>query len=273
MTKTVLDYYKGEGDHFRISASGISRFFTSTSSWFRENLTDLDEGFKGSSSSVLGTIVHYSLECYVRKNPVDLDEINQYLINQSTIVDDLDVDYIRHQYPIMARVGQTYLDRELDETCVAERFVEHTILTGITVGGSIDLHSGNTVIDYKTTSAKTIPKNIAYAHKLQLLTYAKLLIDQGHNIKYIRIVYITTDIVGEISEKSGKRLKSYPSEVHVLEEPITKDDLDMIRNIHDVIAQSVAKFRDEPSLRHILSQDMRLLNCQTTLKPKDEEEI
>ena len=76
-----------------------------------------------------------------------------------------------------------------------------------------------------------------------------------------------------MGKKTGKQLKSYPSEVHILEEPITQDDLDMIENIHTLIAESVTKFRDEPSLRHLLAQDLRLVNCKTTLKPIKEEEI
>ena len=274
MKKTVLDYYKGEGDHFRISASGISRFFTGTSSWFRENLTDLDEGFTGNTASVLGTIVHYNLECYVKNEPIDFLEIDQYLVNQSTIIDDLDVDYIHHQYPIMVRSAQQWITANvpLDEA-VAEKFMEHMLLSGITVGGSCDLHTSNTVYDYKTTSAKTLPKNIQYAHKLQGLTYAKLLIEQGYNIKYISIVYVTTDIIGGLSEKTGKPLKNYPSEAVQLIEPITQEDLDMIDNIHTLIAESVEKFRDEPSMRHLLGQDLRLKGCKTTLKQPIEEEI
>jgi len=274
MKKTVLDYYKGEGDDFRISASGISRFFTSTSSWFRENLTDLDEGFTGNTASVLGTCVHYCLEMYVKNEPIDFLEIDQYLVNQSTVIDDLDVDYIRYQMPLMVKVGQQWITSNvpLDEA-VPEKFMEHLLLPGITTGGSCDLHTDTTVYDYKTTSAKSLPKNIQYAHKLQALTYAKLLIEQGHNIKFMSIVYITTDIVGGLSEKTGKPLKNYPSEAVQLVEPILQEDLDMIENIHTLIAESVEWFRDTPALRHIIGQDLRLMNVKCNLKQLQEEEI
>ena len=268
-----FEYYNGENEttSFRISASGISRFFTSTSRWFAENLTDTAEGFTGNTSSVLGTLVHGHLEAYVKGEAIDPLEVDEYLTMQSTTVDDLDVNYIKYQLPIMVQVAIEYLqDTNLG---TAERFIFKDLLPGICVGGSIDLHTDNVVIDYKTTSAKAIPKNIAYAHKIQLLTYAKLLRDEGINITSIRIVYVTTDIDGGISEKTGKPLKSYPSDVQILEEAILPEDLEMIDNIWNVIAESVALFRDKPELHHILSQDMRLRSVKCTLQKLEEEEI
>jgi len=276
MKTNRLDYYNGENivgeGNFRISASGISRFFTNTSTWFAENLTNTQESFKGNTASTLGVIVHGILEGYVTKNPLPVEEIDDYLVKQATIVDDLDINYINHQYPIMATVAMQYLANNLDGSEVAEEFLVRELRNGIYVGGSCDLYTDNKVIDYKTTSAKSPPKSIAYAHKLQLLTYATLLKAKGINIQYMEIVYITTDITGEISEKTGKQLKSYPSNVVVLTEPILKEDLEMITNIHELIGESVALFRDAPELRHILSQDLRLKNVQCTID-KSEEEI
>ena len=272
MQKTKLDYVKGDDDHFRISASGISRYFTGTSSWYKENLLG-EDGFKGSTSSVLGTICHFGIECYVKNEDFDLREVNQYLENQATLVEDLDINYINLQYPIMLSKALYWVSENIDTTLVtSEAFMEKQLLPGITVGGSCDLHSDNTVYDWKTYSAKQPPKTITYAYKLQALTYAKLLIDKGYNIQYMSIVYISTDIIGEISEKTGKQLKSYPSDVTVLTEAITPEDLEMIGNIHQLIAESVEWFRDTPALRHIIGQDLRLVGCHCTLpKPIDEE--
>jgi len=58
----------------------------------------------------------------------------------------------------------------------------------------------------------------------------------------------------------------------VLTEPITPEDLEMIGNIHQTIANSVEWFRDTPALRPIIGQDIRLTGCHCTLsKPVDEE--
>ena len=274
-----LNYYNGENEvgegNFRISASGISRYFTGTSSWYRENLTDLDEGFKGNTSSCLGTLCHGFVEAYLKNDVLDLNTVNDYLVKQSTIIDDLDVNRINHQYPIMTNTILNWLSSNIDRSEVtSEPFIHKELLPGITVGGSCDWHTGNsgqTVYDLKTTSAKTLPKTIQYSHRLQLLTYSKLLIDQGINIKYISIVYLTVDDCGRVSEKTGKPLTQYPSKVVELKEPVTQEDLDMIGNIHDVIAESVEMFRDNIGMRHLLSQDMRLKGVKCNLiKPEEE---
>ena len=162
-----FEYYNGENEtsSFRISASGISRFFTSTSKWFAENLTNTAEGFKGSTASVLGTLVHGHLEAYVKGQIIEDSEIEEYLVMQSMIIDELDVNYIKYQLPIMVSVAIEYLqDTELG---TAERFIYKDLLPGICVGGSMDLHTDNVVIDYKTTSAKNITKesHVAKSYK------------------------------------------------------------------------------------------------------------
>lgn len=47
----------------------------------------------------------------------------------------------------------------------------------------------------------------------------------------------------------------------------------MINNIHQLIAESVATFRDAPNMRHLLAQDLRLKGCACTLVKPEEEEI
>ena len=269
-----LEYYNGEEHHegFRIGASGVSRFFTSTSSWFRESMLG-EDGFTGSRASVLGTVVHFCLECYVNKEPIDVEEIEQYLLNQKPLLDDVDLDYIRLQYPMMAQVTQNYLDNLDLTTAVSEPFVHKELLPGIHVGGSIDLHTDSTVYDYKTYSSKTAPKSMQYAHKLQLLTYASLLIDQGIPIRYMSTINISTNIDGGVSEKTGKPLKSYPPDVTPIVEVITAEDLEMIRNVHQVIAESVQTFRDNPAMRHLLAQDNRLRGCSCIYTTPEDEEI
>ena len=105
------------------------------------------------------------------------------------------------------------------------------------------------------------------------MTYKDKLLRHYPNIKYISTINVSAYIDGGISEKTGKPLKSYPSDVTVLTEPITPEDLEMIGNIHQTIANSVEWFRDTPALRHVISQDLRLRNVKCNLIKPDEEEI
>jgi hypothetical protein len=267
-----LDYYNGKEHHtgFRISASGISRFFSATSSWYRENLLG-ESGFTGSTASVLGTVVHGILEGYLTKNPLSESEIDSYLNEQAKIIPDLDIQYIMNQYPTMSAVAIDYLESLNLTDVVSEEFVHLELLPEIHVGGSIDLYSPTIVWDFKTYSSTQPPKSISYPYRMQLLTYAAIKIAQGVPIKYISTINISTEIVGEISPKTGKQFKSYPSDVIVLTEAITAEDLDMIRSTHTLIAESVRAFRDQPHFRHLLSQDLRLKGCSCTLKKQEEE--
>ena len=276
--KSKLAYYDGKHEipqgSFRISASGISRYFTSTSKWFRENLHG-EPGFEGSTASVLGTIVHYGLECYGKGILFEENEIDLYL---STLTIEVDEHYIRSQYHAMIAMGISYMT-EYHPSVTSERFLTYEVVPGIYVGGSCDAYDtqvttqGKCVIDYKTTSAKKLPEKIAYAHKLQLLTYARLLRQQGTDITHVSIVYITTYIDGGLSEKTGRPLKSYPNQVVELCEEITTEDMEMIVNIHQTIADAVEAYRDFPHLRGIISQDNRLKSLPTTLTKPEEEEV
>ena len=61
-----------------------------------------------------------------------------------------------------------------------------------------------------------------------------------------------------MSEKTGKPLKDYPSEVSVVTEEVTQDNLDLIGSCLQLVAESVQTWHDKPELRHLLAQDLRL---------------
>mgnify|MGYP004005806541 FL=1 len=266
-----LEYNNGENvvpeGEFRISASGISRFFTGTSSWFKENLTNQGTPFEGNKGSVTGTLVHGMAEAYLTGDELPTETIAKYVQHQDDNLPDLDINYIYQQYPMMWEALRDWLSRNIDNNQVtSEEFMYKELLPGIGVGGSCDMYSQDTVYDFKTYNSKTKPKSMQYGYRIQLLTYAKLLRDKGININYISTINVSAYIDGGISEKTQKPLKSYPSDVTVLTEPITPDDLEMIKNIHEVIAEAVETYIAEPRLRGILAQDNRckLLPCSYT---------
>ena len=55
-----------------------------------------------------------------------------------------------------------------------------------------------------------------------------------------------------------RRLKSYPPEVTVLTESITKDDLDFIESCLQLCKETYIQAEANPSLVHLLYRDMRL---------------
>ena len=90
------------------------------------------------------------------------------------------------------------------------------------------------------------------------MTYAWLYKQLGHQVNYIKLVYITRNETGRFSEKTGKPLQDYPSQVYTVQEPVTQANLDLIESCIKLIAESVQCWQQHPELRHILAQDYRL---------------
>lgn len=286
-----LDYNYGNKSipgTFRISASQISNYFDATCNWYRKNLLGEDVGFLGSTSSVAGTCVHFAAESYVKNNlqlpQEDKDEMYAYIEEQAQKFPDL-VDPIQCREIIspMWRSLRDYLQQ--NPGGLSEPFLEVEILPGITVGGSIDrllVPNDSTIYtsldqlagksvyiqDWKTTSTKyASDKSITQSamtknYEWQLLVYAYVL-KKAYNITTLAIqdIFITREHEGEISEKTGKRGKSYPSVVVPITKPVTPESLEFIESIINIVAHSVQSFVLNPGpQRAMLAQDWRLIN-------------
>ena len=253
---SVFDYNDGldiTNGAFRISASQVSKFFDNTNVWYRENL--LGEGkFEGNTATKLGTVVHGAIEMYVDNGEVDWDEIYRFINN---ITDpEIDIDHISMQVEPMVHAALDYVSRHMPQE--TEKFVFQEIIPGYGAGGSIDAIRGHTIMDWKTTSQKSPITRFSRSYWFQQMTYAWVLKQQGVTINHLKLVYITNNEVGRVSEKTGKPLKDYPSQVYEVTEQVTEESLDIIENALKLVAESAKTFQERPELRHLLAQDMRL---------------
>ena len=121
---------------FRISASQLSKFFDSTSAWYREHLLG-ESGFEGSTASHLGNCVHAAAAMHFHKLPTDHVAIHNYV--SSIISPDVDKALILEQYPPMVEALKSQF---LNSTRIteSETFLWQEILPGIGVGGSADAY-------------------------------------------------------------------------------------------------------------------------------------
>ena len=238
---------------FRISASQISRFFDSTSQWYREFMLG-ESGFEGSTASELGTCVHAAAAMYIDDKTVYYDQIDNYIDSITNPL--VEKSLIQEQYPLMVDALVAYLeDHTFSES---ESFLWKELQPGIGVGGSCDARRGDIVVDFKTTSSKTPPKTFQRSYWFQCMVYAWLYKQQGIDIKFIQLVYITRSETGRVSEKTGKPLKDYPSQTSIVTEPVTEESLALIESCIHLITESVEAWNAHPELHHILAQDMRL---------------
>ena len=85
---TELDYVSGatilpEGA-FGISPSGVSQFIEKPHLWFKNHILK-EKTFDQSTSTVLGTVVHFCAESYTKHKKVNYHEIYKYLYSQTCI--------------------------------------------------------------------------------------------------------------------------------------------------------------------------------------------
>ncbi len=171
-----IEAHNTSPDFFKISPSSISRFFSSTRQWYGENFLD-EDAFQGSTSSILGSVVHYFAEqAALGIRPSDPDQlVSDYLDAQT-------VDFDRSEVESLWRDMANTLNAE----CVfpsqpnidsVEQFIFEPILPGVYVGGTYDAlirtsgfpgsaNSTFSVRDYKTTAKK--PSGFSYDYRMQL---------------------------------------------------------------------------------------------------------
>ena len=262
--KDYFSYYNGSdvipASTFRISPSQLSRFLDSTSQWYREFLLGESPAFEGSTASELGTCVHAAAAMYFDNKQVDRNAIHTYISSISN--PEVDTSVIRSQVGPMVNA---LLDQFLKSTKAthSEWFVSTEILPGIIAAGSIDLYDEKraTIYDYKTMGSldsARVPTSFPRAYWFQQLTYAYILRKNGFKVDYVKLVYISRDNTGRISEKTGKPLQDYPSTVNILTEPVTDENMAIIEGLLKLIADSVNIWNTQPELRYILAQDYRL---------------
>ncbi len=244
---------------FKISPSAFSSFVQSPHNWYRNEVMG-ENPFSHNTSSVIGTCVHYCAEQVAKGEDVDQEAIEEY-ISSLEIHDDYDPEVVRHQWLGMAErlVNDYVLQNEFLEV---EKQLVAEIKNGYAAAGTCDAVHGSLeecmLADYKTYNSKTKPRAIPQGYRYQLLVYAWLLKKNGYNPTRIRLVYVNRNIEGEISEKTGKRLKSYPPEVTVLTETITDEDFIFIESLLDLAVDSVEAAKKHPELLHVIFHDPRL---------------
>jgi RecB family exonuclease len=261
-----LDYdhstsYLPEHCILKVSPSKFPTFINRPHVWYREVVLK-EKGFDYSTSSVIGTIVHYIAERVAKKEIIDKDAITNYILkhepNENYCPATVEANFEQMAYVLI----NEYVLRNVKDYFEVETRHFTEIYGGIFTGGTVDFLQGSMddcmIGDYKTYNSKTKPKVIPQDYKYQLLVYAYILSKKGYNVSRIRLVYVNRNIDGGISEKTNKPLKSYPPEIVVLTEQVTAEDLEFIGSIVELCADSVIATTEYPQLTHVIWKDKRL---------------
>ena len=268
---------------YKISPSNLYKFNSERrTEWFLEQIAkfhnpDTNEYF------LLGTVVHRAAEMYIKNRRIDYESLHSIIdIAEQPANPEarFDKEYLKTQIAPMANTIIKYMTNYSIPN-KSEVSLKTLIAPDIYVAGTydaLDQNDGNNIlIDFKTTSQKSEIKKISEAYRLQLLTYAYILSKNDVHIDVGRIVYISRNEIGRISEKTGKPMKDYPSEYTVIDMPIENKDIAEIEKYLHLIADTIDLYRNNPQLAYILFCDPELKEDPTgkakiarLLKERDE---
>lgn len=260
-----LDYVPAEVPDdckVKISPSSFASFVSQPWNWYQQQILNSGK-FDYNTGSVIGSIVHYCAEQVAKGLDVDEDAINAYIkAHENTDTYDQETA-TQHWYEMASVLINGYVTSEMHNYISIEEQFCRKVGDGIYAAGTADVIQGIkedcTLTDYKTYNSKTKPKTIPANYKYQLMTYVWILKQAGYNVTRIRLVYVNRRIDGGVSEKTGKPLKSYPSEVTVLTEVITEEDLSFIESMLNLCKDTLNASEKHPELRHVIWHDPRLL--------------
>jgi hypothetical protein len=264
---TLFEYYDGKDqmpkNAFKISPSGVEKFFSDKTTWYRENLLGEPKKFQGSTSTILGTCVHACAEvvanALIAKTPHDSEEladaVNAY-ISKYDGEEEYDTAKIRDLWRNMAE--PLIKDFVLEANTIAtEDFILHELHDGIYVGGTYDAITSTvpnddlrnpvgqlTIRDYKTASK--MPSTFSYAYKLQAYTYAYILHQNGIKISQVELCYTV------------QPTKTLPVRTRNFTLPFDDNAYSFIEGILYLIADSVQCFKNYSDLQYLLACDYRL---------------
>ena len=258
-----LDYVSAavpEGCTLKISPSSFGTFIERPWAWYREQIQGIG-GFEYSTSSVIGTIVHYVAETVGSGKEINKAHIEAY-IEKHEENENYVKETVRLQWPQMATVlVNDYVLPNNANMLAVEMQVAAELTKGIFPAGTLDLLEGTKedcmLVDYKSYHSKTKPKVITSLYRYQLCVYVWILRKMGYNVTRIRLVFINRNIDGGISEKTGKSLKSYPPEVTVLTESVNEDDITYIESMLNLCAETIDASNKFPALRSVIWHDQR----------------
>ena len=243
---SIGDYAKIDvGNRHLLSPSSMTTFFDNPRVYYEKNIV-CTTTFSGNTFSVLGTIIHYCIEKYYSRIPIDRVEIEDF-ISDYTFNPDVDVAYLsKHWY-------ETYSTVITKLPAIAPDKMEYetvAILDDVcAVGGTVDYRRGNTIGDYKTV--KSLKSDIG-EHKWQLMLYAWC--DKLNDLytDTLEVTYIQRPTDGHISEKTGKLIGIKRPDVKTVTYTITdKDWMDIEKAIY-LEADTYKLVKANPEIAHLV---------------------
>ena len=247
----------------KISPSMISQFFSDKALWYHKTILQ-DTANYPNYFTVLGTAIHRIAEQFIKTSEIDYQEVYDYIdaIEIYDTTNPSDIEPISEEEKARLRIQIKPMSEALlghmqyyGTPTISEMTLVEQISPNVYLAGTVDAILGNTLIDFKTTSAKTPKTYIPDNYKWQLLTYAWLCRKNNIDIQKVAILWITQADVNRVSEKTGKKLKDYPATCALVEHIITEQDMVIIEKALNLIKQTCEVSLKQPQLTPLLFSD------------------
>lgn len=245
-----IDNYNGK---YIVSASTIDTFFKDTREFL--NIIDGNPTFKGNDSTVLGTLVHYIASQTVMNKQIDRTEMYDYFCENSSYITDSDL--LDKAFEISETLIP-YIKNNIHSYKYCEDRFNHKVSDNFMLCGTTDLVVGDELIDFKTTKDQKKIYTFPEHYISQLSTYIYLLKNNNIEINRFALIWITVPNTNRISEKTGKRLKEYPTQINKISMEVNNEILNNIEKKLKLISDSIELSISNPEYKHIIFKDYDL---------------
>lgn len=244
-------------DKYLFSCTQYYKFWSNPKEFFR-NVLLKEREFNYTNNTVLGTLIHYLIECKHKHTECSYIEIEKYLSNLDYLI--IDKDYIRNKFNEMKEYVLSIIEGdELNDPLEVEKNYIFQLSENVYLGGTIDAYYDNKIVDYKTCSI--LPTEMSMSYKVQLMLYKFLIQSNAHtNITQLRNTYFSVPNVNRYSEKTGKRLKDYPCERLHLDIFVEDNDSEyqLLQDNLYMIADCIEYILKHPDTLYLFSKDITL---------------
>ena len=258
LNKYLDTEYAAETREFRkkggivLSPSGVSKFYNEPNEWYLDRIGKTT--FDGNTNTVLGNAIHGAIDGFWDNSDVTEDDVTLWVQVKYSEQMDCQVGFNKDKSPRykveLEEVASNFIpmfqawQNEYATAYPIPDLREYPLSTKINdnmmIAGTIDGYEEDrkVVIDYKTCNRK--PSGISEAHRMQLLVYAFMMIAEGKEVDFIRVVYIQ------------RATKTLPPRIWTFDEEVTDKMLLGIVDTIELMKKSWNAGVEHPELLDVL---------------------
>ena len=229
--------------HIKIKPSGIANFWNYPSSWYKDTFLG-EQTFKGNTASELGSVIHELADKAAGNEYITRTEVNEYI--DSIDNEDVDKQVIKDNwYEMSELLINQYVLRNIPD--LHEHSMQLDLGDSITMAGTLDgYYNSGIVNDYKSTGKKPKTDAISWNHWVQLMAYAKMLVEEGKEVNRLRITWIV------------RPTATLPARLFVVNHEVTDKDWKEFDDILKIMVDTIKLSQSQPELNHVLFKSMNL---------------